>query len=565
MLWNLTKSARIHGYNGTMSGLPPTFQLLPPSYAAPDDECMGGYKLRLLERDVFAKINNEIRKHFHKQITTLQDYADAVGSLKPTPKIITQNSMALWDWLDDAEFTRQRLQGLNPEKLERMNRDKWNARFAANGTTPFNVASVQESLEKLVTARGSASFDAAVEAQDIFVCDYSMFDDPDLTLIAASALNRYIAAPFALFHRNPNDSSLKVIAIQLFPGIAEDRPVFLPEDSWDWLLAKIWVQSIDGQHQEIMSHLFECHFIAEIFQVTMNRQLGANHPVYQILHPHFYATLFINAAARHGLLAYDGLVNQVIGVGVPGAAHMIKKAAPTWNFREHSFINSLRNRGFEVGPDVTSPISGYFWYDDGVRLWNTLHLFIKTTLQVFYKTDQDVEDDFELQQWVSDLENPDVGDLKGVSERDGKIFTVEFLTDMITNLIWITTAKHSSGNIAQFELYSFIPNVPAALYSPAPTTKGCVDKEVILKALPCEDAALSQISTVYLLSTTDARPAMIQADYPGLNKNHEAQIHIAEFKLKLSLLSKDIADRNSSLIYPYKSLDPSIVANSIFV
>jgi Lipoxygenase len=47
--------------------------------------------------------------------------------------------------------------------------------------------------------------------------------------------------------------------------------------------------------------------VAEIFQVSLNRQMGANHPIYQLLHPHFFATLFINQVARTSLMALDGV------------------------------------------------------------------------------------------------------------------------------------------------------------------------------------------------------------------------------------------------------------------
>ncbi len=53
-------------------------------------------------------------------------------------------------------------------------------------------------------------------------------------------------------------------------------------DTPAWLLAKIWVNSLDGQYQEIVSHLMESHQISELFAVAFFRNLACNHPVNQV-------------------------------------------------------------------------------------------------------------------------------------------------------------------------------------------------------------------------------------------------------------------------------------------
>jgi hypothetical protein len=55
---------------------------------------------------------------------------------------------------------------------------------------------------------------------------------------------------------------------------------------------------------------------------------------------------------------------------------LISEHKKGWNFKQRSFINSLKNRGFAAdGND--SIVSGYFWEEDGVKLWNTLYTFVK--------------------------------------------------------------------------------------------------------------------------------------------------------------------------------------------
>lgn len=563
MLFNFTKFARIAGYANTIE-LPPSLLVLPPNYSVPLDENMYDYELKLLTRDLWGKLNGTLRDHFVPTIRSLQDYADATGHLEPKPRLVEQNKKDLWNWLNDAEFVRQRLQGLNPEVLTRVNEETWEHKYSINGTTPFNIASVVTQVDEVIKKSGGEDFASALKAGNIFVCDYSIFQLNEVGTLARS-FNRYICAPIAVFFRNANDRSLHIIAIQLFPGISDTNPVFYADGSDDWLFAKIWVNSVDGQHLEILTHLFECHMISEIFQVSMNRQLGTNHPVYQLLHPHFYATLFINQLARDGLMALDGPINIAIGAGVPGVPVLISEHMKGWDFTQHSFINSLKNRGFAADGN-NSIVSGYFWEEDGLRLWNTLYGFVKKVMELFYKTPEDLLNDFELQQWISEIESPRGGNLRGVSEQNGKIVTIDHLAHVLTNLIWICTAKHSSGNIEQFELYGFVPNVPGALYIPPPTKRGTVDKEVIMTALPPQTQTLGQIAVVYLLSDTGSHPPqLVGGTYPGLDKHPEAKQCITEVKTHLQSISKDITTRNAGLTYPYISLDPSKVANSIYV
>lgn len=48
------------------------------------------------------------------------------------------------------------------------------------------------------------------------------------------------------------------------------------------LMAKIWTNGMDGGYMELVSHLFECHMVAEIFITSAFRNLGELHPVLQV-------------------------------------------------------------------------------------------------------------------------------------------------------------------------------------------------------------------------------------------------------------------------------------------
>jgi hypothetical protein len=163
---------------------------------------------------------------------------------------------------------------MNPEMIVRLTQHSWDEKYKNN----FGIKSVEQEVAKLL----GVTFHQALKEGNIFITDYSIFDLPQVRVFAES-FNRYSAAPLALFYNNPNSKKFIPFAIQLYPNFdAESNPVFVADGSLDWLLAKIWVNSTDGQYMEIICHLFECHLVSEIFVVATKRQLGKNHPVYLV-------------------------------------------------------------------------------------------------------------------------------------------------------------------------------------------------------------------------------------------------------------------------------------------
>ena len=93
-----------------------------------------------------------------------------------------------------------------------------------------------------------------VQSGYVYLVDYWLLDD--VPTVHRDADHRYMAAPLVLLYVRAS-GDLVPLAIQLHQRPAADNPVWTPRDRPEhWILAKLWVQNADFQHQLAISHLF---------------------------------------------------------------------------------------------------------------------------------------------------------------------------------------------------------------------------------------------------------------------------------------------------------------------
>ena len=63
---------------------------------------------------------------------------------------------------------------------------------------------------------------------------------------------------------------------------------------------------------------------------------------------------------------------------------------------ELNFPNNIKNR------DV-SDIPNYHFRDDGLTLWFAIRSYVDDVINIFYRTDEDVQEDLELQEWEMEV------------------------------------------------------------------------------------------------------------------------------------------------------------------
>ncbi|XP_032420083.1 arachidonate 15-lipoxygenase B-like isoform X2 [Xiphophorus hellerii] len=442
-------------------------------------------------------------------------------------------------WKEDAFFGYQFLNGINPMLIRRCT--------ILPGNFPVT--------DKMVFPDGCCSLAEEIKKGNIFLCDYKQMDG-----VKANTINdekQYLMAPLVLLHKAPDDK-LMPIAIQLKQKPAEDNPIFLPSDSkYDWLMAKIFVRSADFSEHQLNVHLLRTHLLAEVFAVSLLRNVPMVHPLYKLLIPHTRYTLQINFLARKRLISEEGVFTKFSASGGEGMMTILRRSLSSVTYSSLCVPEDIAERELKDVPN-------FYYRDDALRVWDTINRFVRGILSYYYKTNAEVQQDSELQKWILDIYEH--GFLS--QPRSGipqKLTTVDELIKFVTMVIFTGSGQHAAVNSGQFDFGSWMPNTPISLQLPPPTKKGEATEETMLKTLPDVNTTVQGMATLWLLSqkSSDFVPL---GQYPENHFSEETPRQMIEnFQKELAALSAAIKERNKSLEVPYIYLDPEEVENSVAI
>nr|XP_061840621.1 polyunsaturated fatty acid lipoxygenase ALOX15B-like [Nerophis lumbriciformis] len=523
-----------------LPGLPPFCKGLP------DVEKQSRYESDRVMWDLVTSFSQALmaRRSFLRKLRKKGNELEAYNHLRPYGR----RPACAQTWRTDAEFARQRLNGVNPLQIERL--DEYPAHLRVS---PADVAPLLPEGTTLDELRDSGR---------LYVCDWGALTGAPVTL------GRFLTAPTALFWVDDAEQ-LMPLAIQLdrdFTLLPEtdtkiEPPVFTPlDDPWVWLTARTHVQSADAAYHESVVHLLRTHLLMETVWVAANRGLAPQHPVHRLLKPHFQGTIAINYKARNELIVTGGPIDKAISVGTAGAYWLISERLKDLTFGDLNPATDMERRGVADSEVLT----GYHYRDDALRLWDIIGSYTEELLRSFYPDDESVVLDDELTGWAEELADQDAGAMRGLPLVDGAFRTFADLHHVVRQVVFTVAVEHSAVNNGQYDIFGHIPNSPGAIFLPHPTSHDASSEGEFTYGLPPFKVAEIQIALVHLLS----QPTLTNlGDYPAdfFYDHKPVRLAIDRFRSQLDKLTIDITRRNQALPMPYTYLDPAMVATSISV
>ncbi|XP_019230722.1 PREDICTED: probable linoleate 9S-lipoxygenase 5 [Nicotiana attenuata] len=527
----------------------------------------------------FESLVHKIRDHVPMELVKELLRSDGEHLCKfPMPQVIKDDKSA---WRTDEEFAREMLAGLNPIIICSLKEfpptSNLDPKDFGDQKSTIEVEHINKNIDGLTVEQ-------AIKENRLFILNHHDSLMPYLRRINTTTTKTY-ATRTLLFLKD--DGTLKPLAIELsLPHPDGDHlgavsKVYTPANDGHeaiiWQLAKAYVAVNDSGYHQLISHWLNTHAVVEPFVIATNRQLSVLHPINKLLHPHFRDTMFINAFARQTLINACGIVETTV---FPSKFAMEMSAViyKNWVFLDQALPADLIKRGMAV-EDSNAPhglrllIQDYPFAVDGLEIWAAIKSWVEEYCHFYYKSDDMIQGDTELQAWWKDLREKGHGDKKDEPWWP-KMQTVQELIDSCTIVIWIASALHAAVNFGQYPFAGYLPNRPtlSRRFMPEPGTPEYEElntnpEKAFLKTITPQMQTLLGISLIEMLSRHTADEVYLgQRDTPEWTNDQEPILaferfgkRLREIEEKITQMNCDAKWRNRSgpVKVPYTSFYPS--------
>ncbi|KAM0911545.1 hypothetical protein ACQ4PT_013392 [Festuca glaucescens] len=429
------------------------------------------------------------------------------------PKMLERDRFS---WFEDEEFGRQTLAGLNPNCIRLLMEFPIVSKLDAAVYGPPESALTKELLQKRM--KGRLTVDEALGDKRLFLLDYhdvflpyvhKVRELPDTTLYGSRTV-------FFL----TDEGTLMPLAIELTRPQSPTKPQWKrafthgPDatEKWLWKLAKAHVLTHDSAYHQLVSHWLRTHACAEPYIIATNRQLSRMHPVYRLLHPHLRYTMEINAMARDRLINADGVFEETYWPGRYSVELTSVAYDATWQFNTEALPEDLVSRGLAVRRDdgeLELTIKDYPYANDGLLIWNAIEQWATDYVDFYYKSNEDVTGDEELQAWWEEVRT------KGHADKKDEPWwpvcnSKDNLVQVLNSIMWVTSGYHAAVNFGLYQFAGYFPNRPTVVRKNIPVEENREDdmkkfmarpEEFLLESLPSQMQAIKTMATLDIFSS----------------------------------------------------------------
>ncbi|KAL8540822.1 hypothetical protein ACS0TY_002153 [Phlomoides rotata] len=510
--------------------------------------------IKVPDRSLLEKVREQIPIEMIKELLR----SDGEKSFNfPLPQVIKEDKTA---WRSDEEFGREMLAGINPVVIRRLQEfpptSKLDPELYGNQCSTISEEHIINSLEGLTITK-------AIQKNKLFILDHHDNLMPYLRRINATATKTYATRTILFLE---SDGTLKPLAIELSLPHKDgdhhgaDSIVCTPaEDGVEgtiWQLAKAYVAVDDSGYHQLTCHWLHTHATIEPFIIATNRQLSILHPIHKLLQPHFRDTMNINALARQTLINAGGFLEITL---FPGkySLEMSSSMYKNWVFPEQALPEDLIKRGVAIEDSSSSHgvrllIEDYPFAVDGLEIWSAIKSWVEDYCSLYYKNDEMVQGDTELQAWWKEVREKGHGDKKDEPWWP-KMHTREELIESCTIIIWLASALHAAVNFGQYPYGGYLPNRPATsrrlipkIGSPEYEELESNPEKAYLKTITSQMLSVLGITLVEILSRHSSDEIYLgQRDSPEWTADAEALKALEMFGNRLKGIEQKITSMNN--------------------
>ncbi|KAJ6694316.1 hypothetical protein OIU85_005039 [Salix viminalis] len=199
-------------------------------------------------------------------------------------------------------------------------------------------------------------------------------------------------------------------------------------------------------------------------------------------------------------------------------------------------------------------IKDYPYAVDGLEIWSAIKEWVRDYCFFYYKTDEMVQNDIEIQSWWKELREEGHGDLKDESWWP-KMQTREELIQSCTIIIWVGSALHAAVNFGQYPYGGYLLNRPSISRRFMPR-QGFPEYEELesnpdkffLETITAQLQTLLGISLIEILSRHSSDEVYLgQRDTPEWTADKEPLEAFKKFGRKLEVIQDRMFDMNKDV------------------
>jgi hypothetical protein len=322
--------------------------------------------------------------------------------------------------------------------------------------------------------------DAAAKAGLLYVLDLRIYETLQPQTIAG--IPRFTPSTVTVLVQDPSTKTLTPELVRVAGGSNEPK-VFSRQGS---TTASAWMYALQAAKVSVtvfgiwLGHVYQWHIVTAAMAMTMFANLSASHPVRKLLEPQM-----------DYLIPFDDVLLLSWSLVAPPTS-----IATGWQFLELMDLYANGRQFFDDNPTTTleqfgltesdftsqEPWDQYPIVGDLLSIWNATGRYVNTCVDHAYRTDQDVQQDQELQNWIGESGKEDGGNVRGLPAMDSK----NSLKRVLHSLIYRITA-HGTGRLYRTSnpAVAFVANFPPCLHDatiPDPTAR--FDTQALLRFLP---------------------------------------------------------------------------------
>lgn len=336
--------------------------------------------------------------------------------------------------------------------------------------------------------------------------------------------------------------------------------MYSPEDGDLWALAKESFQVTDFAYVEMVEHLLKTHLMMEPFCVCVLRYLSKLHPLHQLLKYHCRGLLPTNKVGFPKLVDDQAYMHQLFAIGNVGAVTLLVRAYQSLTWADTDFRAKNKARGI----DDRSKLPYFPYRDDGEVIYQAMEDLVNDYVNFYYATDNDVLGDHEVQGFANEVSFDGLGSNGGQGKLrsfPASITSKAMMADIVTRLIWTSTAQHTAVNYPITAYGAFTPNMPTKVYD---------DDRVapeVFNPLRLPNGLVSAVQAGVAMSLGSLRIDRL-FDYGARLMDQGGQVIVLKHYNRLHSTVKPLLDNRNKqrfqegyLTYPY--LSPAWIPNSI--